>query len=417
MQLALNSSRVNQLIFGSLLVLISLTEIPIMQIEKAVITPFHFVMLLFSIPLLLFKPGIINISKYLIWLTIYILCINLLHLGSIRITSVVYTLVFVYEFIVLISLLKFVKLPDLKKIFLLILSIYFINIFFTFFLIKLRLYTPEIGFIFRAYNGERPMGFSSEPSYAAFIVAIAFMCYNELKYATTGKNSLFAMLIFIVTVLLSTSAYGLLYISLSIIFIVGRQMISLPYRYRLVFFGTVSLITGAVIIFLSNSESQPIQRVFDVIGAFVSDKPISEKMEAVGEIDASAWARLGPTWLLFQDNSFSVEMLFGHGSGAASLFFKEQMTGILIDGDSGSLDLGIIPAFIYDFGLIGFILLIIMTVSLLRKNKLFVVFFFLFFFNAGINTQIFWYALAAMAATVYTIAHQQTCKVNKLSII
>lgn len=399
MHISLSKARVSYGLAALLMVLFSFTEIPVMQIEKAVITPFHFAILLVSVPILLTMPGVIVLNRLILLLAGYIVLINLLHFGGIRVTSFIYTLVFFYEYIFLVSLLRFIRLEDLKKVFLVILILYFLNILITFFIIQLNLYSDTIGFIFKAYFGSRPMGFSSEPSYAAFIVTVAFICYNELRYATEGKNSLPALIIYVLTVALSTSSYGLLYVAICVIYILFREAKRMPRNFRLFFYAIFIGVVAAAIAYLSTISSGPIQRVFNVASAFLSDSPISEKLDAVNEVDASAWARLGPTWLLFQNNGIDAGLIFGHGSGASSLFFNEQMIGILVDKDREFLDLGLIPGFIYDFGLIGFTILVFFFVHLLRGNRFFIFLVVLFFFNAGINTQILWFALISMGIT------------------
>lgn len=411
MQLSIPAYKVDRLIVSLVLLLFSFTEISLMQVGKASVTPFHFVILAFAVPIMFTAPASFRVNRNALVLLLYIVLINIIHFSSIRVTSFIYTLVFFLEFILIISLARCLDAFSLKRVFQLIIILYFLNLCITTLLIQTGLYNDTLGIIFKAYYSMRPMGFSSEPSYASFIVTVAFICYNELKYAAERKNSILTLGLYVVTVALTTSSYGFLYVAICIVYILLREANRMPRNFRLLFFAAFTGIIIIAIAYLSTIDSGPIQRLFNVANALLSDAPISEKFDAVNQVDPSAWARLGPTWLLFQDNGLSPGLLFGHGSGASSFFFQEQMVGILIDADREFLDLGIVPAFIYDFGITGFLLLLLMIWHSFRQKKLFMFLFVLFFFNAGINTQIFWYALAIMAITTQLLNNDAAKKI------
>jgi len=164
MQLTYAASKLNQLFFGLILVLFSFTEISVMQLGKALVTPFHIVMLAFAVPVLVTAPASLRASKILLLLLGYILAINAIHFSQIRVTSFVYTLVYIAEFILILSLGRTVSTEYLKRIFQLIIVLYLINLGITQVLITTGLYNDILGMVLRSYNNIRPMGFSSEPS-------------------------------------------------------------------------------------------------------------------------------------------------------------------------------------------------------------------------------------------------------------
>jgi hypothetical protein len=92
-------------------------------------------------------------------------------------------------------------------------------------------------------------------------------------------------------------------------------------------------------------------------------------------------------------DDIKINLWFGAGAGAAGSFFAEFLSGILVD-DAEKLDMGFIPAFVFDYGIIGTILLVFFFVSTAYNLPLpFWVCIFLILPNCNINTQIFWFTL------------------------
>lgn len=409
MQLTYTASKLNQLFFGLILVLFSFTEISVMQLGKALVTPFHIVMLAFAVPVLITAPASLRAGKILLLLLGYIVAVNAIHFSQIRITSFVYTLVYIAEFILVVSLGRTVSTAYLRRIFQLIIILYLVNLGITQLLITTGFYNDILGMVLRSYNNTRPMGFSSEPSYAAFIVTVAYICYNEIKYAQERRNSWNYYFLFLLCIILTTSAYGVIYALIYTSVLMWRMVSRVPFKIRFIVFSFLAVAVTVTLVYLSRSGEGPVNRTINVVSVALSNAPLSEKIETIGVEDVSAWTRFGPTWLLFQNSGLDWGILLGHGSGAASAFFQEQMVGIIISDDREFLDLGIIPAFMYDYGLIGLCLLITLVVLGVKKNRLFILLMVLFFFNAGINTQIFWYALTVMIIT----ARHLTTSTNK----
>ncbi|MCE3281636.1 MAG: hypothetical protein K0Q66_373 [Chitinophagaceae bacterium] len=363
-----------------LLVLFSFTEIFIMQVGKAVVTPFHLVTLALSIPVLIFAPLIIKVDKRILWLFFYLALVNLVNYRQFKLTSFIYTTVLVYEFIILYSLFASVTLSQLRRVFKVIVLLYFFNLLITTLLLKLSIYPDALSGILKAYWGMRPMGFSSEPSYASFIVAVAFVCYNELKYIEDKRNSLLYFVIFCLSVLLTTSAYGLFYIMLCAGYMAFRMLRKQPAMIRYAFMlSIIAVVTVAIFVFSAN-DSGPFKRVSTMISVAFSDMPVADKIDAINLEDASAWARIGPTWMMLQNEMGGFNYLLGEGSSASASYFLSEMIGILVNPDSEALDLGIIPTFIYDFGLIGFALLLFVIFKSLR-NTFFILLIVVFFFQ------------------------------------
>jgi len=396
MHLALNTSRVNHLFVGLVLVIFSFTEITVMQVGKAVITPFHFVVLGLVIPLLITNPAAIKADKLLLGLLAYILLVNAINFKGIRTSSFIYTLVFIIEFIMIMAIAKNIKANALKRFFQVILILYFINLCVTTLLIASGLYNLTSGTIFRAYFGMRPMGFSSEPSYAAFIVTIAFVCINELKFWKDQRNSWTYYLLYFGCIILTTSAYGIIYACLYTMVMLWRVIRSYSTQMRVIIVSVIATISIIGLLLLAADGGSPVTRAMKVAAVLVSDMPLTDKIDEIGIEDASAWGRIGPSWLLFQNGNIG-DLIFGHGSGSSGQYFFDQLVGILVNSDREYVDLGIIPGFLYEFGFIGFFLLLSLLFRLLRSNKLFFLLLISFFVNAGINTQIFWFALTCFS--------------------
>jgi hypothetical protein len=118
-------------------------------------------------------------------------------------------------------------------------------------------------------------------------------------------------------------------------------------------------------------------------------------MVKLQEVDGSAFARIGPTYLLLTAGEDSnINYWTGQGAGAAGVFLAGFMAGIIVDDDTENIDTGIIPAFFFDYGIIGFILLLIfLKICFLKLGFPFWLMFFLVLPNANINTQLLWFAI------------------------
>ncbi len=385
-----------------LLILLSFSGISVLTIGKAILTPFHLLIGFHIVYGFLASNKLEkNISIPLLLFMLYVLGINLLQYDSIRPTSVLYTLIFCVEATIFFNLLKNCRISAIIYALKLIIILYFINIFFGFCFDLIQFKSEFVLKFIKVYyekgisNG-RPMGFSSEPSYASFILSVSFLCYSHLTNHKQNRKSFFLFGSIVGSIILSKSAYGFIFLS-----VIALDWALVFYRtgdklFRLIFPLITILAFAGIIFFLSNSGNEGVQRLFKFSSALVDNSVDGKaKLIKLQEADGSAFARIAPTYLLFNsapENNFN--FLLGEGAGASGTFLSTFLTGILVDEGRESVDTGIMPALIFDYGVIGsflFLLFLIFTFKYLSFS--FWLLFLLIIPNANINTQLIWFAI------------------------
>lgn len=385
-----------------LLLLLSFTGISVINIGKAMLTPFHLLMgFQIGYGLLVSTKLDKKISITLLTFMLYVLVINVIQHENIRFTSVLYTVIFGLEATILFNLLSRCRKEAILYAFKLIILCYFLNLFlgFCFDLINFR-HDFVLKFIRVYYSkteaGGRPMGFSSEPSYAAFILSVVFLSHSYLTGHQRDKNTAWLFGLVFLSILLSRSAYGFIFLAvismdwLVVIFRNGDRLLRLLFP-----FISIALIIACVYA-LSNTEHETIQRLARFSSTLVDTQyKGKEKMLRLQEADGSAFARIAPTYLLFnsgEDQQF--KFIFGQGAGSAGVFLSSFLTGILVDEGRDAVDTGIMPALLFDYGYVGGILfLLFLYFSFEKLSCSFWLLFLLIIPNANINTQLIWFAV------------------------
>jgi len=250
-------------------------------------------------------------------------------------------------------------------------------------------------------DGSRPCGFSSEPSYAAFIVSICFLCWNYLRNYGVDKAFYLMLIAYVFSVLLLGSAYGILLALIIILGWIWQYSKRMDWALKLVILVPFILFGRLAIDFVQYSDNESIVRLREVAEILQNDTYTTEKMmKKLQGTDPSAFARIGVPYYLFKDEKELGKLMLGKGAGAAGVDIPKAMAGFVIDEDDDEFDTGIVPAFIYDYGFIGFGLLLIFVVTFLRNLPFtFWVFFVMLLPNANINTQLFWFLVAAFLGT------------------
>lgn len=232
----------------------------------------------------------------------------------------------------------------------------------------------------------RPIGFSSEPSYAACIVVLAWMTLVRLGHIRPwGRNGFgFWTSITLIALQLLGSIYGYL---LGIV--VALTAISLlPRRMR-----TPWLAGGTVL--------GPLAVAYIAFGGDDARTTRILRAVATGDLetwlleDTSSFFRLGPLFSYITSANFGeIGTWLGHGATSAGYFFTE-MFRMHISADKDSVELGLMPAFIYDYGLITGALLLGFLYRTTRGylRPAMVAIFTLLIFNANFSTQIMWFAV------------------------
>ena len=340
----------------------------------------------------------IKISVTLFFLSFYIAISNLFFSSNFKVTSLIYSIIIIIELIILDNISRKLEVEDIKKIIKTVILLFFLSTFFSFLLIVLNITPTGVwSTIFQIYNDGkqiRPMGLSSEPSYAAIILVFSLYvlvrCDNFLFKAKEGPWYALS----IITIFLSGSSYGYALLSIFLIFfVIKSNLLSVIFKFLLKSRGIGNVVLAifalGLIVFLFNSESKPFQRLVNVF--FILSETglnITTGLFKIAYTDSSAGMRIVPTLQLIDHFAASdtVYVLFGMGAGQSAYFYSELW---------GQLTLvGFIPAFIYNYGIIGTLVsLFCLRFFFPKKGLLLTTMFFLFLFNADFNTQIFVYVL------------------------
>lgn len=387
----------------ALLIMMSFTGISVASLGKAVVTPFHLVMGAFiGYGILVSRKDKNYLFSSLLVLLAYILFVNVIQFPNIRYTSILYTIVFGLELTILYNLMRRCRPKVMILACKIIIYAYLGNLFMGFVFDTVGFRNGTVLKFIRVYysegeHGGRPMGFSSEPSYAAFIISVAFLCYSHLRDHILDKEMAKLAIKLFLCIIFSKSAYGFIFIAVilmdwAIYFYKNGDTLL---RNLFPFIAAVSIVLMSVV--LSNSDNEIVGRLQKFSAALVEPThSTKKKMEKLQAADGSAFARVGPTYLLFTaGDEYEVNFLVGEGAGAAGIFLAHFLVGILVDEGRTSVDAGIIPSFIFDYGIIGTVLFIIFLINCFYNLSLaYWLMFFLILPNANINTQLIWYCIA-----------------------
>lgn len=388
-----------------LLILMSFTGVSLGVIGKAMLTPFH-IFMGFALVYALFyeKKTELRVQVSLLPLLLFIIISNLFIHSQVRLTSVIYTLLLAAEYLIIYRLMVGIDKQTIVKALGWIQILYFVNVSIALVCIKLGVQLPDNSII-NIYYGvstedTRPMGFSSEPSYAAFILAISLLAFNMLRGHRVDRYMVFISLSFVGCIVMMGSAYGFLFLGLQLLdwAIVLLKRSSINTKIALPIIGLVILMVGLPLV--RNSNNTSIQRIDNLITGFNNpNSTAKKKLKHLQETDGSAFARIGPTYMMiYGGEDININWIIGAGAGQAGIFFKNFMKDVISDEDTEKLDMGIIPAFIYDYGILGIFLLLIFLLSIAYNLPLsYWLTFGLILPNCNINTQMFWFALAVCA--------------------
>ena len=233
-------------------------------------------------------------------------------------------------------------------------------------------------------TGYRLYSVSSEPSYAAFIVIILFYSYVTvgLKRNTIlkGENALFfPMLLYMI--LIFKSAYGIILIAA---LIVGQFGFS---RKAILVYSLVPLVILPLI--LMDFKFEAMERVIKIV-----EELDTSNLHTLANIDFTAYYRLAPFLHYFESSSLMDPCFYiGHGAGASKLFIVPE---IYLAYPNGEFAGGFLPAFLYDYGIFGALLVmgfIFQKIGFISIPSLVAV---LMLLNANFNTQLFWFIILCL---------------------
>jgi hypothetical protein len=385
-----------------LCVSLPLTSIAFFSIGFAEFTLFNALLTLFLIYLLARslqgKSVNLKVPFSLILLSLFLILSNLLNSPGFKVTSLIYSIVIIGELILMSKISQALTVQDTRKISRAVIALFFISIAIESIFIFLNIVPSGIWAdvfpIYYYFDQTRPMGLSSEPSYAALSIVFAlYVLIRSDNFQFNSKESLW-YLFAMAGVILSGSSFGyaLLGLLLGYCAIKGNFFsVALKFLVRNPLLGIfVACITMSAVIFfaLNVAETKPFQRLLDIYKVLKESGVTLSGLANIATKDGSAAMRIVPSIKLleyFSDTDLRF-VLFGKGAGQATVFYSAIYGQLTL--------LGFIPSFIFNYGVVGFVVcLICLNPFFPKKGLLLTVLFFFFLLNADFNTQIFVYVM------------------------
>jgi len=248
----------------------------------------------------------------------------------------------------------------------------------------------------------RLQGLSSEPSYAAIVVGVAWLaalrleCQRQRPGGSAATRLWRAMLpwtlLLLAMVLSFLSVYGYL-----MLVIAGSALLPPARRpARLLAAGAAVLLALAALMSQADADSRVLQ-----IASGIAALDLDTWML----VDGSSFMRVGPLFhYMMTADPTSLGFWLGHGAASSTQFFGDAFGG-LAGKDVDSIQPGFLPAFLYDWGLLTGLAVLRLGFLACRgpyalQGRLAFV---LMLFNANLNTLLFWWVVAAMLASAPTL--------------
>jgi hypothetical protein len=287
---------------------------------------------------------------------------------------------------------------DIEKVLKYILVAYTVSSVLTWMLIELD--SPEDPFSVIAKSSfdinsqtYRIHALSSEPSYSATVVACCILGMLRLRAASIGPSQrelLPWMLVSLVLIACFGSVLGYILAVVVLSSVLNRKMLVACIGLVLLLAGTENVVRGE-------------HRVFNILEGFTSGDLTYWMV-----LDGSSYMRIGPL-AFYIDTANWADYFFwlGHGAASSTAFFGDAF-GSLAGKDVETIQVGLIPAFFYDYGLLGAGLFISFAYRCCNGAHKWqaIALFAAAAFNANFNTQMLWFVLAIMALSGTTTVRQ-----------
>ncbi len=325
----------------------------------------------------------------------------LTHPSNYRFVSFFYSLMFLAIFQVILSYIhkNNISISFYKKTLQTILSLYF-------FVSLLQIILFPFGIFFNqiwiSNNETRINSLATEPSYTGIIVAITLYSYLQLRKNENAGVYLISNFIkdikywvyAVLTIYATQSGYSFVFFVILLFTLIPKK--------HLIKSGMFSILISCLIIVLGiHFEIKPILRVTNL---FVS--LFSLNVNEMALADHSGSIRVAPIIIFIsQFNLHELNSWIGNGIGFNNQLMASIIPGIDINSWSGG---GFLPMFIYDYGLIAFIIffLFIKENAIIKVFSFESLFLFLIFLNASFNTQLFWYSIIIFTINKYFIINK-----------
>jgi hypothetical protein len=397
-----------------LVVFLALTDVFVFKISGLPISIYIFFGPIFIaiVSLLKFQiPSLNNSIPFLILL--YILFSSFLNFKNVRITSVIYSLLFIVYYIYL----NFSAKNNLSKekftwVLKVIIVSFFIVLLLSQFIVFFNLEelkgpkgyfqnSAQFGILFNnRTNVFRYHSLSSEPSYAAIIIILCFTVLIEL-IKTRKVLYLYGALVLYMLIAFKSSI-GFLILGTWFI-----SQVSLSKKQFLIL-GTIVFV-GISLFFFTSIGGKSIDRLRDVVFLLLSFN--GDFVNNLNLIDSSAYARIGPLAAYIQGiDVFSYQTYFGFGASTSEAIFSN-----LIYPETWNKHLvfkpPFLPGFLYDYGVFGVLLVLYLIWKTIKaQNFFFKITFIIILLNSNFNTQLFWFAFTLVS--LKTLYNTQPNRIN-----
>ncbi len=332
-----------------------------------------------------------------VWVIAAYICLSsLINLHDAKLRSVIYSGIFLLTFLVLMNCRRYLPVETFSRTLRTVIILYFANVVISQVLVMTGLSDDFMGNIFHRLYDERIgvvryFGFSSEPSYAAFIVLVSFLGWYYLPGARSRKQLLFYGLLVLYQVVAFSSIYGYLLATAVAGVIAYREL-----PRRIFYLLPVTLLLVAVMADFQTMVDHG-SRFVRIVQALVTGQ-IQSTLD-LNDIDSSLFLRIAPT--IEYINSIQLadfKWYLGHGAMASTRFMTDTFYAhVHPEGDV--LKAGFVPGFLYDYGLVGTAIVLRWVIKTISGRRFWLsgLFFLAVLFNANFNTQLFWFIIVVFA--------------------
>lgn len=395
-----------------LLFALALTGVIVTTVAGISVSVF-FVLLVIATPL--FLASHLMAGKGLDLMGVGLVCgvmvaLAILNLHTTKLTSLIYSVVFLTAFLMIVNGMKHVSKERFGLVLKAILILYFVNIMLAHVFIVAGISPGFLSGLFQrtleyGTDLQRPYGFSSEPSYAAFIVTLSFYALYALGEVRGRGAMFFYGTLMLLSVIVIHSMYGYLLATAIVIAVATRELPKRSTAFLLVALLLVGAVTNLDTLFSSGD------RFIRIVVGLLSGE-IHSVLD-LNEVDSSLFMRIAPFVEYVNGVHLTdIHTFIGHGAMASTGFATEAFYEHMhIDTDSDLLRLGFLPSFLYDFGLVGAAIVLTWVFKRIIDNDvpLASVFFVSMLFNANFNTQLFWFVVIVLSMTkLYLSAEPKT---------
>jgi hypothetical protein len=217
-----------------------------------------------------------------------------------------------------------------------------------------------------------------------------FFIINGLK---PKSISISWILISAITIISTISSYGILLLVVLLGYFLLKK-ITIIHITTLLLFALLLIISTSIFNQFEPLNFKSIDRIIQ-IGNFILNSGLNLKsLSNLNITDSSASFRILPTLELinhYLTNAPFINILIGYGAGQATIFYSNYFNSLM---GIKFINVGFIPTFVYNYGIVGTLIVFLLANSLMPKDKpILYIIFILFLFNADFNTQIFLFVL------------------------